>query len=80
VFSFQELRQCAFPGGTLPDGTPFPEQTTFAGKKFFAFGRVTSTDADDGKIANMPNNFTVGLRSTVPHSGIHISDVDVAVP
>jgi hypothetical protein len=71
---------CAFPGGTLHDSTPFPEQTTFAGKKFFAFGKVISAGADYGKIANMPDYFTVGLRSAVPHSGIHISDVYVAVP
>jgi hypothetical protein len=73
---------CAFPGGTFPDRTPFPEQTTFAGKKFFAVGTVTAdpTHPDYGKIANMPDNFQVDLGSAVPHSSIHVYDINGAVP
>jgi hypothetical protein len=66
---------CAFPGGPPPGG-----QSTFAGKKFFAVGKVTSAGADDGKIANMPDNFQVDLESAVPHSSIHVYDIGGAVP
>ena len=63
---------CAFPGDA---------QSTFAGKKFFAVGQVTAgSGSDDGKIANMPELFTVDLESAVPHSSIHAHDIDGAVP
>ena len=64
---------CAFPGGPPPDA-----QSTFAGKKFFAVGKVTA-GSDDGNIANMPELFTVDLGSAVPHSGIHVYDIGGAV-
>jgi len=62
---------CAFPGDA---------QSTFAGKKFFAVGKVTAgSGSDDGKIANMPELFTVDLESAVPHSSIHAYAVPVDV-
>jgi hypothetical protein len=65
---------CAFPGGPPPG-----DQTTSAGSKFFAVGTVVAAPPDNGKFANMPGNFTVDLGSALPHSGIHVYDVDGAV-
>lgn len=66
---------CDFLGAPLPGGQT---QTTYAGKKFFAVGKVTA-GSDANKIANMPELFTVDLGSAVPHSGIHVYDINGAV-
>ena len=74
----RDLMSCVLiPGAPICDFGD-QTQTTYAGKKFFAVGKVTAgSDAD--KIANMPELFTVDLESAVPHSSIHVYDIDGAV-
>ncbi len=45
-------------------------QSKPSGKKYFIMGRV-ETAVGPGMIANMPENFAVGIGSAVPGSGIN---------
>lgn len=50
---------------------PYKEQPNIEGRKFFLFGR----DAN-GDLANVPQNFSLDLKSGVPGEGIHVWNVE----
>jgi hypothetical protein len=67
---FPSTPACDWPGSPLPgSGT----QSNPSGRKFFILGRVEG-GTDSGKLANMPENFTVLIDSGLQGYGLHAFD------
>jgi len=67
---FPSTPACDWPGSPPPGSRT---QSDPSGRKFFIMGRVEG-GADSGKLANMPENFTVEIDSALQGMGLHAFD------